>query len=83
MTPATVLSLIYSDHLDEHFGFQVFRAVANVLEVCNFALNFFIYCLCSKQFRVALISLFKEKPVDETENDIELNNTRNITSASK
>ena len=28
------------------FSSQVFRAVANNLELLNFALNFYIYCLC-------------------------------------
>ena len=29
-----------------YFISQVFRAVANNLELLNFALNFYIYCLC-------------------------------------
>lgn len=82
MTPATALSLIYSDHLDDHFGFQVFRAIANILEISNFALNFFIYCLCSKQFREALVSLFRETKAVKRD-DIELDTTRNGTSCSR
>ena len=39
--------------------FQVFRAVANNLELLNFALNFYIYCLCSAEIRRAFVSLFK------------------------
>ena len=57
-TPAAVLSILYSVKLNHHLGFQVFRAVANNLELVNFALNFYIYCLCSAEIRRAFISLF-------------------------
>lgn len=30
---------------------QIFRAIANVLEVTNFAVTFYIYCTFSKDFR--------------------------------
>lgn len=82
MTPATALSLIYTDHFDDHWGFQIFRAIANILEICNFSLNFFIYCLCSKQFREALLSLFRKPPVAQVR-EIELETTRNGTSCSR
>lgn len=58
-TPAAVLSVLYSANLDDHLGFQIFRAVANNLELLNFALNFYIYCLCSAEIRRAFVSLFK------------------------
>lgn len=51
MTPSAFLSLLYSETRDKEFGFQAFRAVANNLEMGNFALNFYIYFLCSKEFR--------------------------------
>ena len=58
-TPAAVLSVLYTVKKDQHLGFQIFRAVANNLELLNFALNFYIYCLCSAEIRRAFVSLFK------------------------
>jgi hypothetical protein len=57
-TPAAVLSILYSVKLNQHLGFQLFRAVANNLELLNFALNFYIYCLCSAEIRNAFTYLF-------------------------
>lgn len=57
--PSAVLSIIYSQELEPYYSFQVFRAVANLLEMSNFALNFCMYFLCSKEFR---IMLFKAIP---------------------
>ena len=58
-TPAAILSVLFSVKLDHHLGFQIFRACANNLELLNFALNFYIYCLCSAEIRRAFESLFK------------------------
>ena len=52
--PSAVLSIIYDQELEHYYGFQVFRAVANLLEMSNFALNFCMYFLCSKEFRKML-----------------------------
>ena len=57
-TPAAILSIIFSVSLKDNLGFQIFRAVANNLELLNFALNFYIYCLCSAEIRRAFLSLF-------------------------
>ena len=57
-TPAAILSLFFTTKFDNDFGFQVFRAVANNLELLNFALNFYIYCLCSAEIRRAFVSVF-------------------------
>lgn len=59
MTPSSILSLVYSETHEPSFGFQVFRATANNLELANFALNFYVYFLCSKDFRVALAKVLK------------------------
>ena len=70
-TPAAVLSILISPSLDQHLGFQTFRAIANNLELLNFALNFYIYCLCSAEIRRAFVATFvagcqlaPAKPVD-------------------
>ena len=59
-TPAAILSIIFSVSLNNHLGFQIFRAIANNLELLNFALNFYIYCLCSAEIRRAFVCLFKQ-----------------------
>lgn len=56
MIPSVLLSLLYSENKEFHFSFQVFRAASNNLEVANFALNFYVYCVCSKEFRSAFKS---------------------------
>ena len=58
-TPAAILSILFSAKLDDNFGCQIFRAIANNLELLNFALNFYIYCLCSGEIRRAFVVLFK------------------------
>lgn len=57
MTPSAFLSLLYTEKRDDDFGFQAFRAIANNLELGNFALNFYVYFLCSKEFRKVFISV--------------------------
>ena len=58
-TPAAILSLIYTQQLNNNYSFQLFRAVANTLELLNFTLNFYISCLCSSDIRAAFIKLFR------------------------
>lgn len=57
-TPVAFLGIFYSEKLDKNFSFQIFRAAANDLELCNFALNFYVYFLCSKEFRKKFLSFF-------------------------
>ena len=40
----------------EHY----FRAIANNLELLNFAMNFYIYCLCSAEIRRSILTMFKQ-----------------------
>lgn len=58
--PSSFLSIFYTedDCTSNTYGFQIFRAIANTLELCNFALNFYIYFLCSKEFRKKFLSFF-------------------------
>nr|XP_045624721.1 probable G-protein coupled receptor B0563.6 [Procambarus clarkii] len=55
MTPMIVLSVTIHQGWKNSMGFEVFRAIANVLEVTNFAVTFYIYCLFSKDFRETFI----------------------------
>ena len=57
-TPAALLSIMFSSSLNGDLGFQIFRAVSNNLELVNFALNFYIYCLCSAEIRRAFLLTF-------------------------
>ena len=46
--------------------FQMLKIVANMLEICNASINFYMYCMCNKEIRLHfwdLISLeyFKRK----------------------
>ena len=59
-TPAAILSIFFSVSLNKHLGFQIFRALANNLELLNFALYFYIYCLCGAEIRRAFVCLFKQ-----------------------
>ncbi|CAG0915443.1 unnamed protein product [Notodromas monacha] len=59
MTPVAVLSIMFSTEMYlDSISFQVFRAVANTLEIVNFAMTFYIYCLFSTEFRQTFLQLF-------------------------
>lgn len=79
MTPSSILSLVYSEIYEPTFGFQIFRAFANNLELANFALNFYVYFLCSKDFRLALCNVFNKcvpsNGNDKSENEVNNRNT--------
>uniref|UniRef100_A0A0P4W9T5 G-protein coupled receptors family 1 profile domain-containing protein n=2 Tax=Scylla olivacea TaxID=85551 RepID=A0A0P4W9T5_SCYOL len=51
MTPMILLSVTIHHAWATSLAFEVFRATANVLEVTNFAVTFYIYCVFSKDFR--------------------------------
>ena len=70
-TPVAFLHIFFSDDYKCHFGFQVFRALANDLELCNFALNFYIYFLCSKEFRKKFLSFFQFIIPRKTKGDLQ------------
>ena len=56
-TPAAFLTLTITDKRTKLIGFSIFRAVANSLELLGFALNFFVYCLCSADIRAAFVDV--------------------------
>lgn len=57
MTPAAVLTLLNSDDKEANFSFQIFRSLANVLELANFSMNFYVYCFCSSDIRRTFLDL--------------------------
>ncbi|CAL8113519.1 unnamed protein product [Orchesella dallaii] len=59
VTPMVILSVMISEKLLKSFSFQVFRATANLLEVTNYSLTFYIYCLFSREFRNTFLGLLR------------------------
>ncbi|XP_017786695.1 PREDICTED: probable G-protein coupled receptor B0563.6 [Nicrophorus vespilloides] len=89
MTPSAVLSLLYSELHEPAFGFQVFRAFANNLELANFGLNFYVYFFCSKEFRAALLHLARgclaceEEPTEESVDNERIKNMLKVIKLSE
>ncbi|KMR05136.1 putative g-protein coupled receptor -like protein [Lasius niger] len=55
VTPMVILNVTVSESNLNHYPYQVFRALANLLEVINYSITFYIYCLFSEDFRNTLI----------------------------
>uniref|UniRef100_T1J7B7 G-protein coupled receptors family 1 profile domain-containing protein n=1 Tax=Strigamia maritima TaxID=126957 RepID=T1J7B7_STRMM len=58
MTPAAFLTLFLSNENARSFSFQAFRAFANNMEFVNYAMNFYLYCLCSSEIRRTVVQMF-------------------------
>lgn len=59
MTPPAFLPFLYTEERESDFGLQLYRALANILETANCAFNFYVYCLCSRDFRAAFVKMFR------------------------
>ncbi|XP_060519674.1 probable G-protein coupled receptor B0563.6 [Cylas formicarius] len=55
VTPMVILNVTLSDLNLMKYPYQVFRAIANLLEVANYSITFYIYCLFSEDFRNTLL----------------------------
>ena len=65
-TPAAILSILFmkdSSTFRASLGYAIFRAMANNFELLGFALNFFVYCLCSADIRRAFVDVLFENCV--------------------
>ena len=65
-TPAAILSILFmkdSSIFARSLGYAIFRAMANNFELLGFALNFFVYCLCSADIRRAFVDVLFENCV--------------------
>ena len=65
-TPAAILSILFmkdSSFFQVSLGYAIFRAMANNFELLGFALNFFVYCLCSADIRRAFVDVLFENCV--------------------
>ncbi|XP_024942132.1 probable G-protein coupled receptor B0563.6 isoform X2 [Cephus cinctus] len=58
VSPMVILNVTVSESNLSLYPYQVFRALANLLEVINYSITFYIYCLFSKDFRNTLIRTF-------------------------
>ncbi|XP_046391573.1 probable G-protein coupled receptor B0563.6 [Ischnura elegans] len=59
VSPMAILNVTLSEVNLNNYSYQVFRAIANVLEVANYSITFYIYCLFSEDFRNTLIRTFR------------------------
>ncbi|XP_033250102.1 probable G-protein coupled receptor B0563.6 isoform X1 [Drosophila miranda] len=59
VSPMAILHMTIASEVYPSFPFQVFRASANLLELINYSLTFYIYCLFSEDFRNTLFRTFK------------------------
>ncbi|KAG8234747.1 hypothetical protein J437_LFUL009985, partial [Ladona fulva] len=59
VSPMAILNVTLSERNLNFYSYQVFRAIANVLEVTNYSITFYIYCLFSEDFRNTLIRTFR------------------------
>lgn len=68
---------LYINFFFIHF-FQVFRAMANILELTNYSMTFYIYCLFSEDFRNTLLRTVKwpwfghKKLIGKRNNDVSI-----------
>ena len=61
MLPPGVANAVYTEFLTTNLEYEIFRAVANCLEILNHALNFYLYILLSKPLRGAVGEYFLSK----------------------
>ncbi|XP_055532130.1 probable G-protein coupled receptor B0563.6 [Wyeomyia smithii] len=67
VSPMAILHVTLSPEHLSSYSFQLFRALANLLELINYSLTFYIYCLFSEDFRNTLFRTIRwpwfEKPL--------------------
>lgn len=54
MFPPGIANAIYTEFLSTNLQYEIFRAVANDLEILNHAMNFYLYMILSKPLRAAI-----------------------------
>ncbi|KAL9880021.1 putative G-protein coupled receptor B0563.6 isoform 2-T2 [Glossina fuscipes fuscipes] len=59
VSPMAILHMTIASEVLPIFSFQVFRALANLLELTNYSITFYIYCLFSEDFRNTLMRTVK------------------------
>lgn len=61
--PAAFLMIFNNDAKDRLFAFHVFRAFANLAEISNHCLNFYLFCLTSRDYWRAFMNHFDVRNV--------------------
>ncbi|KAF2355222.1 G protein-coupled receptor rhodopsin-like [Trinorchestia longiramus] len=64
MFPPGIANAVYTEFLSSKLEYEIFRAIANDLEILNHATNFYLYMLLSRPVRAAVKGYFT-KAVDE------------------
>ncbi|PIO74660.1 7 transmembrane receptor, partial [Teladorsagia circumcincta] len=56
--PAAINLLLIDEALKRRLDYQIFRAVANILEITNHASQFYVFCACSTDYRITFLQKF-------------------------
>uniref|UniRef100_A0A914NSX4 Uncharacterized protein n=1 Tax=Meloidogyne incognita TaxID=6306 RepID=A0A914NSX4_MELIC len=56
--PAAINLLFINEVVKKRPDYQIFRAAANLLEITNHAAQFYIFCVCSSDYRVTFMQKF-------------------------
>ncbi|KAF7638835.1 G_PROTEIN_RECEP_F1_2 domain-containing protein [Meloidogyne graminicola] len=56
--PAAINLLFINEIVKKRPDYQIFRAAANLLEITNHAAQFYIFCVCSSDYRVTFMQKF-------------------------
>uniref|UniRef100_A0A0N4ZQS9 G_PROTEIN_RECEP_F1_2 domain-containing protein n=1 Tax=Parastrongyloides trichosuri TaxID=131310 RepID=A0A0N4ZQS9_PARTI len=59
--PASLLSVFKGRLTDQSIGYQIFRASCNLIQSTSYLYNFYLYTLCSGEYREAFIRIFSWK----------------------
>uniref|UniRef100_A0AC35UD88 G_PROTEIN_RECEP_F1_2 domain-containing protein n=1 Tax=Rhabditophanes sp. KR3021 TaxID=114890 RepID=A0AC35UD88_9BILA len=78
--PASLLSAFKGRFFKDTLGYQIFRAVANLIQVTSYLYNFYLYALCSGEYRQAFMRLARCGKVEETAKTTVSKNKTNRTS---
>ncbi|CAI5455610.1 unnamed protein product [Caenorhabditis angaria] len=67
--PAAINLLLIDETLKKRLDYQIFRAVANLLEITNHASQFYVFCACSTDYRTTFLQKFPCFKADYTNRD--------------
>ncbi|WKY14362.1 hypothetical protein Q1695_000145 [Nippostrongylus brasiliensis] len=56
--PAAINLLLIDEALKRRLDYQIFRALANILEITNHASQFYVFCACSTDYRITFLQKF-------------------------
>lgn len=56
--PAAINLLFINEMVKKRSDYQIFRAVANLLEITNHAAQFYVFCACSSDYRSTFLEKF-------------------------